>query len=98
MLQVISSSPGDLQPVFATMLEKAVRICEASFGLMALREGDIVRRVAIHNAPPEFVNFHETTPTLRLSDAPSLFQLSRTKQLVQIADLQAEEPEAPLAK
>ena len=52
VLQVISRSPGDLEPVFATMLEQAVRICEASFGSMLLRDGDMFLRVAIHDAPP----------------------------------------------
>jgi class 3 adenylate cyclase len=98
VLQVISSSPGDLVPVFATMLEKAVRICEASFGSMALREGDIFRRVAIHNAPPEFLEFHERSAILRLSDASTLDQILRTKQALQIADQQAHEPETPIAK
>jgi two-component system, NtrC family, sensor kinase len=99
VLQVISGSPGDLQPVFATMLEKAVSVCEAGFGSMVLREGsDIFRRVALHNAPPEFQEFHEGTPTLRLSDASSLDQVLSTRQAVQVADLQAQAPETPLAK
>jgi GAF domain-containing protein len=99
VLQVISRFPGDLQPVFATMLEQAVRICEASFGSMVLREGDMFRRVAIHDAPPAFVDFHESRPTLRLSDAfVALDQILRTKQVVQIGDAQAEEPETPIAK
>ena len=99
VLQVISRSPGDLEPVFATMLEQAVRICEASFAAMVLREGDMFRRVAIHDAPPEFVDFHESRPTLRLSDAfVALDQILRTKQVVQIGDAQAEEPETPIAK
>ena len=51
MLQVISTSPGDLQPVFATMLEKAVRICDAEFGNIWRVEADGLRIVATHNTP-----------------------------------------------
>ena len=46
MLQVISSSPGDLQPVFAAMLEKAVRICDAAFGEVFRWQDDAMRLVA----------------------------------------------------
>src|SRR5262245_8843053 len=49
VLRVISSSPGDLQPVFQAMLENATRICEAKFGSMYLYEGDAFRFVAQHN-------------------------------------------------
>src|SRR5262249_50061414 len=54
VLRVISSSPGDLAAVFNAMLANAVRICEAKFGSMYLREGDAFRIVAMHNAPPAF--------------------------------------------
>src|SRR5262249_2767997 len=54
VLQVISSSPGTLEPVFETILANATRICEAAFGSMLLVEGDEFRRVALHNAPREF--------------------------------------------
>jgi GAF domain-containing protein len=47
--QVISSSPGDLEPVFATMLEKAVRICDAKFGSLYLREDSQLCLVAAHD-------------------------------------------------
>ena len=51
VLQVISSSPGELEPVFHSMLENATRICEASFGTLLLYDGDVFRHVALHNAP-----------------------------------------------
>ena len=54
VLKIISSSPGDLQPVFEAMLENATRICEATFGNLLLYEGDAFRLVAMHNAPPAY--------------------------------------------
>ena len=48
------SSPGDLQPVFATMLEKAVRICDATFGNICRWDGEALHLVATHNTPPAF--------------------------------------------
>jgi hypothetical protein len=53
ILRVISSSPGDLQPVFGTILKNATRICEATYGAMWLREGDGFRNTAFHGALPE---------------------------------------------
>ena len=52
--RVISSSPGDLEPVFATMLENAVRICDAKFGNIYRWDGDALHLVAAHNTPPAF--------------------------------------------
>jgi two-component system, NtrC family, sensor kinase len=52
VLGVISSSPGDLEPVFAAMLEKAVRICDADFGNIFRWDGDALHIVATHNTPP----------------------------------------------
>jgi GAF domain-containing protein len=54
VLQVISSSPGDLQPVFEAMLEKAVRICDAEFGNIYRWDGSAMHLVAAHNTPPAF--------------------------------------------
>ena len=51
VLQVISSTPGDLEPVFQSMLENATRVCGAKFGTMVLLEGDAVRRAALYNVP-----------------------------------------------
>jgi hypothetical protein len=52
VLQVISSSPGELEPVFRSVLENATRICDAKFGTLLLYEGDQFRMAAMHGAPP----------------------------------------------
>src|SRR5262249_28054372 len=54
VLEDISSSIGDVQPVFEQMLEKATRICGAEFGVMGLLDGEMYRRVALHNVPPVY--------------------------------------------
>jgi two-component system, NtrC family, sensor kinase len=50
VLEVISSSPGALEPVFKKMLENAVRVCNANYGTMLLYEDAVFRHVALHNA------------------------------------------------
>ena len=55
VLGVISSSPGELKPVFEAMLASAVRICAAEFGVLFLSEGDGLRTGAMHNAPEALV-------------------------------------------
>src|SRR5215469_14706550 len=62
VLKVISSSLGDLKPVFETMLAKAVRLCHADFGVLWLREGDRFRSVALHNVPPSHRRAREREP------------------------------------
>src|SRR5271167_607529 len=54
VLEVISGSPGDLQPVFAAMLENAVRICDATFGNIYRWDGEALHMVATLNTPPAF--------------------------------------------
>ena len=55
VLKVISSSPGELEPVFNAMLANATRICEAKIGVLYLRDGDGLRFAATHGAPPAYV-------------------------------------------
>jgi hypothetical protein len=66
VLRVISSSPGDLQPVFEAMLENAVRICGAKFGNLLLIEGDGLRNVALHNAPAKYLEARQRESFFRL--------------------------------
>ncbi len=98
VLKVISSSPGALEPVFQAMLENATRICEAKFGSMLLRDGDRLKRVAIHNAPPSFAKFNRETPVVTPAASSSLTRVMATKQVVHITDLQKDDPNDPLAK
>jgi two-component system, NtrC family, sensor kinase len=62
VLGVMSSSPGELDPVFQVMLENAVRICEAGFGNLYLREGHAFRIVAMHGAPPAYAEARKRDP------------------------------------
>ena len=57
MLQVISSSPGELEPVFQAMLTNAVRICQAKFGVMFRFDGEAFFPMAMVNTPPALTNF-----------------------------------------
>jgi GAF domain-containing protein len=92
VLQAISSSPGELAPVFDAMLGNATRICEAQFGSMYLREEAGFRIVAMHNAPPAFAEMRSRQPVVRPSPGTGLGRVERTKQVVQIEDLAAEQP------
>ena len=86
VLQVISSTPGELQPVFKSLLENATRVCGAKFGTMHLLEGDMVRRVALYNVPPAYAEALGTR-TFRPHPEGSLGQVIRTKQVAHIADV-----------
>ena len=87
VLKVISSSPGELEPVFQAMLENAVRICEAKFGTLWLREGDAFRAVALHNAPPAYAEARRRELLLRPPPDTALGRVASTKQVVQIDDI-----------
>jgi GAF domain-containing protein len=84
VLQVISSSPGDVQPVFEAMLEKAVRICDAKFGNIYRWDGDFLHLLAAHNTPPAYAEFRRRSP-LR----PALInrRMVETKTAIHVVDV-----------
>jgi GAF domain-containing protein len=86
VLQIISSSPGDLTPVFDKMLENATRVCGGEFGSMNLVEGETARQAALYNAPPAFaaVRANRVFP---IHPRSSMAAAIRSKQVVQVEDL-----------
>jgi GAF domain-containing protein len=88
VLQVISSSPGELEPVFQTMLANATRICEAKFGNLYLYEDGGLRAVASHNVPPAFAEARRRGPFHPPPGGP-LNEVIRSKQTVHTADMAA---------
>ena len=91
VLQVISSSPGELTPVFEAMLANAVRLCEAKFGTLYLHEAGALRMVASHNVPPVFAEARRQRGSFHPPAAGGLGEVFRTKQTVQVADTVASE-------
>jgi GAF domain-containing protein len=89
VLKVISSSPGELEPVFQTMLANAVRICEAKFGNLWLYDGDAFRTVAMHGAPPAWVEWRQREPLIRPGPLTGLARIVRTKEVVHTPDIRA---------
>jgi hypothetical protein len=87
VLRVISSSPGELEPVFQVMLANAIRLCDAKFGTLFIRDGDAFRAVATHNAPPAFVEARRRDLLLQPPPDVPLGRVAITKQVVHIADI-----------
>jgi hypothetical protein len=80
VLRVISSSPGNLKPVFQAMLENATRVCEAKFGILWLREGDGFRSVALHNLPPAYAEQRQREPGLSIALSLKLDTKNRSSE------------------
>ena len=86
VLQVINSSPGDLTPVFAAMLEKATRLCEADFGIMNTYDGEHLNPVALHRVPPAYAKLVSELPPPSVGVA---MRIVRGEDVVHIADATA---------
>jgi len=86
VLKVISSFPGDPQPVFAAMLENAVRICGANFGNIYRWDGGAFNLLAAHNTPAAFVEYRRRSPSILPAPGTAYGHIVATKEAVHVAD------------
>jgi GAF domain-containing protein len=90
VLKVISASPGELKPVFDTMLANAMRICEAQFGNLFLYDGEGFTPAAWHNVPQGFIDFYGVGPH-RAGPKTGLGRVASKKEIVHIEDITTEQ-------
>ena len=91
VLRVISSFPGDLEPVFEAVLANATRICEAKCGNLFLYDGDTFRTGALYGAPPGWAEVRQRDPVFKAAPNVPLARVARTKLPVNIADIRTEQ-------
>jgi GAF domain-containing protein len=87
VLRVISDSPGDLKPVFASMLQNATRLCGANFGILTLRENDAFRVAEMHNMPVALTERWQREPIIRPGPYAPLSRAATSKDVVHIVDV-----------
>jgi len=87
VLGVISSSPGELEPVFQVMLQNAARICEAKFSALYLYDGDRFHVGALHNAPASFAEFRRREPAFHPPPGTGLAEIVATKRTIHDLDI-----------
>jgi len=90
VLDVISRSPGELQPVFRTILENASRLCEANFGILNLYDNGNFPVVAMHNVPDAFAQWRRREPLVQPGSTHVLARVEATKRLLHVIDLKTE--------
>jgi GAF domain-containing protein len=98
VLKIISSSPGDLRPVFQSVLENATRLCEAKFGTLFLHDGESFRFAADIGAPREYTEFQSRRGPFKTDRNTQLGQVLHTKRVTHTPDYSAEPFVGPSAK
>src|SRR3974390_635942 len=87
VLQAISSSSGDLNPVFKAILENATRICEAKFGMLVLTENEKFRMAGMYGVPPAWVEKRTREPLFTPGPSNNLVLARKSKKTEHVADL-----------
>jgi len=98
VLKVISSSPGELEPVFHAMLANSVRICEAEFGTLYLFDGNLFKVAAGVGTPPKLAEFQRQRGPFQPQPGRPLDRMMRTKQMSHIADAAADAAAATISE
>ena len=98
ILRVVSSSSGEVQQVLEAILANATRICDANFANLLLYDGDVFRRVALHNAPEAWAADQQRDPRRGRAASTWLYRVVETKDVVHVADAALENPDSPLVK
>src|SRR5215470_12072018 len=95
VLRVIGGSPGDLEPVFNAMLEKAVHVCEAKFGVLFRYEGGMVHPTAMLNVPPAYAEFLIQLGAFAPQPGQLFGRICETKKVIHIVDRATEQQPSP---
>src|SRR5438105_2171662 len=90
VLQIINSSPGDLAPVFDAMLERAMRLCEASFGYMNIYDGTRFRTIATLGVPTQFAEFRQSNPP-EYGPGTTSARILAGERVISVSDFMGEE-------
>src|SRR5262249_48931350 len=91
VLRVISSSPGELEPIFQTMLKQATRVCDAKFGILLRYEGGLLHPVASLDLPPAFADFMAKQDAFAPQPGRLFGHLCDSKTVIHVVD-RATEP------
>jgi len=95
VLRVISSSPGELKPVFQAMLENATRICGAKFGILFRYEGGVFHPAAMANVPLAFADFLDRQGSFAPVRGRLFGRLAQTKKVIHVIDRTTEPTPSP---
>ena len=87
VLTIISSSPGELEPVFNAILTNATRICEAKFGMLVLTEGEKFQMAAMHDVPLAWAEKRTREAVFTPGPSNNLVLAVQTKKTQHVADL-----------
>src|SRR4029079_6317783 len=87
VLQTINSTPGDLAPVFDTILDKAMRLCEGAFGTFYVKDGDLYAMKAALRLPDAYATFRQTQPPYRPLPGSPPARMEEAREPLQVLDM-----------